>query len=201
MKNRTIPFILVLTFICVNLSRAENAAKPAQPANTPAAFEEALKNVEAQKAAERKALTLKYKEKLNKAVTAWLSQNETQKKSELNNVIDQNWEKLSGLFEFAMVHYDYYLRGFNYTISKSEIRESDSLTSPIKAQVVIMEKIYAEKYHAPNISNVDPYFFTVTTAITLNMEYLQDDFVITGTDKKITAIENDCPPDLKRMKI
>jgi len=201
MKNRTVPFILAFVFICLNVSRAKNPVQPAQAADSTSSFMEALKNIEAQKAEERKALIAQHKEKLNKATKAWISQSEAQKKSELNDIIDQNWDRLPKEYNFTMLYYDYYLRGFNYTVSTSEIRETDSLTAPIKAQVIIAEKIYAEKYHAPNVSNVDPYFFTVTTTITLNMEYRQDDFVITSADKKIIATENDCPSDLKRLKI
>ena len=201
MRNRTFSFILAFTFTCLSLSRAENTAKPAQPVDSTTSFMEALKNIEAQKAEERKALITQHKEKLNKAINAWISQSEAQKKSELNEVIDQNWDKLPKEYNFNMLYYDYYLRGFNYSIASSEIRETDSLTAPIKGQAVILEKVYAEKYHTPDISNVDPYFFTVTTNISLNMEYRQDDFVMTGIDKKIMSIVNDVPSDIKKYKI
>ena len=166
-------------------------------ADSPGSFEQALKNMEAQKAEERKALTLKYKGKLNQVMDSWLAQKQAEKNSQLNQVIDQNWDKLPYEYNFTTLHYDYYLRGFDYSILSSDIKETESLTSPIKAQVVIIEKVYAEKYHTPDLSNVDPYYFTVTTTIILNLEYRQDNFAITGTDSKITSIENNCPPRIK----
>lgn len=201
LKKRTVPILLLITFIYASLL-AQDSAKPVQPTtDVGVSFEEAMKKMEAQRAEERRVLTQKYKEKLSKAINTWISQKEIQKKSEMNEVIDQNWDKLPKEYNFNMLHYDYYLRGYNYSIASSEIRETQSLTAPIKAQAVITEKVYAEKYHTPDISNVDPYFFTVTTAITLDMEYHQDDFVTTGTGSKIVSIVNDCPPELKKMKI
>ncbi|MDO8662625.1 MAG: hypothetical protein Q7K98_05340 [Candidatus Omnitrophota bacterium] len=193
-------YLFLLSLCCVrDIFGAETSTNSAQASEAGAAFEQALKNVEAQKAEERKALTLKCKTKLAQLIDNWLSEKEAQKKPQLNQVIDQNWEKLPYEYNFTTLHYDYYLRGFDYNILSSEIKETESLTAPIKAQSVIIEKVYAEKYHTPDISNVDPYFFTVTTVITLNLEFRQDNFVIIGVDNKITKIENDCPDRIKRF--
>ena len=189
---------LISLFGVSNSFGAETPAKSSQAPDAGIAFEQALKNVEAQKAEERKALALKCKTKLAQFIDNYLPEKEAQKKSQINQVIDQNWEKLPYEYNFTALHYDYYLRGFDYNILSSEINETGSLTAPIKARLVIIEKVYAEKYHTPDISNVNPYFFTVTTAITLEMEYRQDNFVITSEDDRITKIENDCPEKIKR---
>ena len=177
---------------------AESAAKSNQAPDPGIAFEQALKNVEAQKAEERKALALKCKTQLAKFIDGYLGEKEAQKNSQISQVIDQNWEKLPYDYNFTTLHYDYYLRGFDYNVLSREISETESLTAPIKAQVVISEKVYAEKYHTPDISNVNPYFFTVTTVITLNLEFRQDNFVITSAESRIIKIENDCPDRIKR---
>lgn len=177
---------------------AQTPAKSSQAPDAGIALEQALKNVEAQKAEERKTLALKYKTQLTQFIDNYLAEKEARKKSQINQVIDQNWEKLPYEYNFTTLHYNYYLRGFDYNVLSSEIKETESLTAPIKAQVVIIEKVYAEKYHTPDISNVNPYFFTVTTAITLNLEFRQDNFALTGADTQIMKIENDCPDKIKR---
>jgi hypothetical protein len=200
MKNRAVPIILALTFIFVSFSLAQNAAKSAKPAYTPATFEEALKNIEAKKAEERKALALKYNNQLKLVTANWLSQREALKKSQLNGAIDQNWDRVPNQY-YTNVNNEYYLKGFNYSILNSEIRETESLIAPIKAQVVILEKIYAEKYHTPDMSNIDPYCFTVTSSITLSMEYRQDNFVVTNTDTKMMSMNNNnYPEELKKLR-
>ena len=207
MRLKTIKFItsaalVISSFLtgqsCVCL--AQGTAAPAQAVESGVSLEQALKNVEAQKAKERKALALKYSDQLNLVLANWLFQREALKKSQLNAAIEQDWDKLSDRY-FSSVHSEYYLKGFNYSILSSEIKETESLTAPIKAQVVIREKIYAEQYHNPDISNIDPYCFTVISSITLNMEYRQDNFVITGTDiKMLSKNNNDYPEELKKLR-
>ena len=208
MRLKTIKFIagtvLVVSFFLTSQSScacfAQEIATPVQAAETGASFEQALRNIETQKAAERKALILKCKEKLNLVLANWLFQREALKKSQLNGAIKQDWDRLSDRY-FSSVHSEYYLKGFNYSILSSEIKETESLTAPIKAQVVILEKIYAEKYHTPDMSNIDPYCFTVTSSITLSMEYRQDNFVVTNTDTKMMSMNNNnYPEELKKLR-
>jgi len=195
--------IIILTLLFINPAWAQDVggATLAVPTDEVSDFEQALKNVEAKKAAERQALNLKYHEKLNLVLANWLFQREALKKSQLNAAIEQDWDKLSERY-FSSVHSEYYLKGFNYSILSSEIKETASLTAPIKAQVVIREKIYAEQYHNPDISNIDPYCFTVISSITLNMEYRQDNFVLTGTDTEmLSKNNNDYPEELKKLRL
>lgn len=192
----------IIKFIICVLSATPLTLPGICRAQSGAAFEEALKNVEAQKAAERKALAVKCKEKLSQAVTSWISQKEAQKKSELNESIDQDWDR-GTITYFYNAHNDYYLRGYNYKVLSSEIKETDSLTAPLKAQVVISEKIYAEKYHTPDLSgiNIDMYYFSISSTITLDMEYRQDNFVVTNTEIKMLSKDNSYPEELKKLRL
>ncbi|MFA5311271.1 MAG: type III pantothenate kinase [Candidatus Omnitrophota bacterium] len=208
-KARAVPAaaiaILTVVFNLFNGSLFVDSAWPQDPKEPSRAiaaeFEQALKNIDAQKAEERNNLALKCKERFDRAVSGWLARREAQKKSQLNGIIDQNWDKLPYTYNFTNLHFDYFLRGFDYKVLSKEIEETGSLTAPIKAQAIIQEKIYAERYHNPNISSVEPYYFTVTTKITLNMEYQRDDFVITGTESKLLTIENYFPDELKKLRI
>lgn len=164
-------------------------------------FEQALKNIEAQKNREREELASRLGNQLNQAIDRWIETADTQKKAQLNQLIGQNWEKLSLIFAFEPVHYDYFLRGASYKKTKSDIIRTESLTATYKAHAIITETLYVERYHSPDISDPDPYFFTVTNQILLSMEHIKDDFIIIGTDYKTVNIENSCPEWVKRLRL
>ena len=200
MNNKTVPIILALTFLLVSFALAENV-KPVQSANSPASFEEALKKIEAQRAEEKKALAKKCEEQLNLTLANWISQRKALKKSQINQAIEQDWDRVPDQY-FTNVHNDYYLKGYDYSVLNKEIKETESLTAPIKAQAVILEKIYAEKYHTPDMSDIGPYCFTATYNITLNMEYRQDNFVITSAETKMLSLNNKgYPEELKKLRL
>lgn len=164
-------------------------------------FEQALKNIEAQKNQEREELASRLGNQLNQTIDKWIDTANAQKKAQLNQIIEQNWEKLSVTFAFEPVHYDYFLRGAAYEKTKSDIIKTESLFAAYKAHAIITETLYVEKYHSPNVSDADPYFFTVTNQILLSMEYVKNDFIITGTDYKTVNIENNCPEWVKRLRL
>lgn len=164
-------------------------------------FEQALKNIEAQKTREREELTSRLGNQLNQVIDKWIDAANAQKQTQLNQIIKQNWEKLSVTFAFEPVHYDYFLRGATYEKTKSDIIKTESLTATYKAHAIITETLYVEKYHSPDISDADPYFFTVTNQILLSMEHIKNDFIIIGTDYKTVNIENSCPEWVKRLRL
>ncbi|MDP2043949.1 MAG: hypothetical protein Q8K15_02120 [Candidatus Omnitrophota bacterium] len=164
-------------------------------------FEQALKNIEAQKNREREELTSRLDNQLNQVVDSWIQTANTQKKAQLDQLVEQNWEKLSLTYALEPVHYDYFLRGAAYKKTKSDIIRTESLTATYKAHAIITETLYVERYHSPDISDADPYFFTVTNQILLNLEYIKNDFIITSTDYKTVNIENSCPEWVKRIRL
>ncbi len=179
---------------------AEEAVKPSSASETGIAFEQALTKIEAKKEAELNKLAAQLSGQLEQAVDKWITQRSESRQLELNNLIEQNWEKLALTENISPLHYDYYLKGYVFGKGQSDIIKTDSLTSPYKGRVVIIEKLYVEKYHPANISNIDPYFFTVTGNITLNVEFGQPESVVTLSDYRVVAIENDCPENIKRMR-
>lgn len=164
-------------------------------------FERALKNFEAFKQKEQVELSNKIHNSLNEKIDAWLASAKNNKEKMLGARIHQSWEKLALQFPISPAHYEYTLKGYKYSTIKSDISRSDSITAPYKAIVIIQEEIYAEKNHSPDISDVMPYFFTVTTNYNLNFEYKQDNLVLVNTDSKITNIENKVPAELLKPKL
>jgi len=187
--------------LCLTPCAGEEPVKPSSAPETGIAFEQALAKIEAKREAELKKLGTQLSGQMEQAVDKWIAQRSQLRESELNSLVDQNWEKLALTENISPLHYDYYLRGYVLSKGPSDILRSESLTSPYKGRAVIKEKLYVEKYHSPNISNIDPYFFTVTGSITLNVEFNQVEPVATLGDYRVLTMENNCPENIKRMRL
>jgi len=183
------------------LSAAEEPVKTSSAADAGIALEHVLAKLEAKKDEEFKKLVAHLSEQVVETVDKWIVQKSELRRAELNRLVDQNWEKLSLTESISPVHYDYYLKGYNFSKGKSDILKSDSLTVPYKGRALVIEKLYVEKYHSPDISSIDPYFFTVTTQITLNIEFDQLTPVVTSIDYKVVSIENEAPEEIKRTRM
>jgi len=164
-----------------------------------AAFEEALKNYESYKQKEQDEVAKKINVTLNQVIEDWVAQAKQNQDNLIGNRLEQNWEKLALYFPISPVYYDYYLRGYRYNVIKDDVVKSDSITSPYKASANIREELYVEKHHSPDISDRNPYFFTVTTVYHLNFEYRQNKLELINTDKKIINIENTAPVEIKKQ--
>jgi hypothetical protein len=164
-------------------------------------FEQALKNYDTQKQKEQDELATKLNFRLSQAIDNWVDTAKKDKSAKLNTRLKQEWEKLTKFYPISPIHYEYSLRGYKYKIIKSDIAKTDSLTSPYKAVVIIREELYVEKNHSPNISDADPYFFTVSTNYVLNFEYKNEKFNLIDSNDKIVSIENDCPDEIKRLRL
>jgi hypothetical protein len=181
---------------------AEEKAKPSVALETGAALEQALAKIEEKREAERKKLAAQLSAQMQQAVDKWIAQKSNQRNSELHKLVEQNWEKLALKQSISPVPYDYYLRGFVLTKGPSDITRTDSLlANPYKGKAVVVEKLYVEKYHSPDISSIDPYFFTVTGNFTLAIEFGQAEPLATVIDYKVVDIENDSPAEIKRLRI
>ena len=162
-------------------------------------IEQALKNYEAQKQKDQDELTTKLNFSLDQTIEDWLIMARKEKDSKLQIRLEQSWEKLAQFFTLPPVRYEYYLRGYKYTVTERNVIKTESLTFPYKARVIIKEEIYAEKEHHPNVSNATPYFYTVTTTYSLDFEYQENKFVLVNSDSKIVNIENVVPDGINKI--
>lgn len=161
------------------------------------AFERAMRDVDAAKLKEQEELTAELKHKLKTAIDEWLHAQRTKKAAGLNKFVDQSWEKMAKRIAVEPVRYNYYLRDFAYYVAKSDITKTDSLAAPYKANVLINEYMYLEKYHSPSISYRRDYFYTVLTPITLNFEYHNGIFVVTGSQESMISMTKGAPPEVE----
>ncbi|MDD3345044.1 MAG: hypothetical protein PHO34_01210 [Candidatus Omnitrophica bacterium] len=162
------------------------------------AIEQALKNYEAQRQNEQDELTAQLNFRLGQATENWLDSAEKKRDGELGTFIEQDWDKQARTYMITPVRYDYYLRGYKYTVLDSDVIKTDSMTSPYKATVEVKEDLYAEKYHHPNISDSKLYYYTVTSFYTLDFVYKNDEFSLTGENCKMEGIVNEISPEARK---
>jgi len=189
-KNSIAPLIVI--FLCLPLVSVfpQNTSNPADQESVltesvssdtiTKAVEKAINETEAAKEKKNAELSAQIKLKLDQAVNAWISQAKQDKASDLNKLLHENWKNI--ITVTLPIPNDYYLRDFEYLIAKQDCVKSDSIISPYEAEVIITEKLYVEGYHAPGISDVSPYLYTISRPITINLKYSQDDFMVTDTD-------------------
>ncbi len=196
-------FILAAAFLWAGIFSASYAEenKPAAKTETGVVIEQALKNYETYKQKEQDELAKKLNLSLNQIIQNWIASAKANKESALGSRLQQSWEKLSPVYPISPVPYEYYLRGYKYNLIKSDVAKTDSIFAPYKATVTINEDLYVEKNHSPDISDANPYFYTVTTAYNLNLEYRQDKFVLINSDSRIVDIINEAPNEIKKFRL
>ncbi|MHB8154906.1 MAG: hypothetical protein ACYDFR_02500 [Candidatus Omnitrophota bacterium] len=194
-------FILLVAFLWVFSIAYAEENKPLAKTETGVTFEQALKNHEILKQQEQEELVKKLNFSLSQVIETWMAQAKANQESALGSRLEQSWEKLSLFYPVSPVHYEYYLRGYDYHLVKSDVTKTNSIVDPYKATVTIKEDLYVEKNHAPNVSDANPYFYTVSTNHTLNFEYINEKFNLINSDSKVVSIENKCPDEIKRLRL
>ncbi len=191
--------VTILIIACFSVvSFAEETNKPKDNTDPAAIFEKVLRDHEMKKQQEEATLTAKLNDSLYQAINAWIKSAKEDKDIKIGTFLQQNWEKLSLTFKVSLSHYEYYLRGYKYTVIKSDVMRTGSLTTAYKAEAVIKEELFVEKYHPPNVSDPNLFFYTVSTDYHLNFEYKQDKFVLVSSDSKIVGFINDCPIEIRK---
>ncbi len=192
-----IPVCLLAAFTGISYGQnPENS--PQESSSTKTAIEQALKNYETQKQNEQDELTAQLNFRLGQATETWITSAENNRYNELGTFIEQNWDKQARTYMITPVRFDYYLRGYEYSVTDSDVIKTDSMTSPYKAIVVIKEVLYAEKYHHPNISDTKLYYYTVTNFYTLDFAYKEGEFILVSSDSKMESIINEISNKARR---
>lgn len=143
-------------------------------------FEEAIQKLDAEKQKEHKKIAAELQVKLDVAVQDWLSQQKSKRNRQLNTIIEQQWENFT---EFGpRIHRSYYLRDYSYTIINVDIVKTESMIGAYKAAMNVTEKLFAERYHSPDVTYPQDFYYTVTMPIRVSFEYYNDKFVVTTTE-------------------
>lgn len=193
MPKVIIKFFLVQVFLCAHLFAwaAPQEEKKLTADSIKEAFEKAIKDVDAQKAAQEKELAQELKVKLDFALKEWVSHARQEKAPEMNKLTHQKWEGMSKFI--SPVPYDYYLRDYNYIVSNSDIVKTDSLMTPYRANAQVLEKLYIERYHPSNSSDIKEYLDVVSRSIRITFEYRDGKFAVTDALPGEISIERGWP--------
>jgi len=191
-------FILIAIYIgsFYQLSFSQQIGETKENNEPNIGLQQVLNNYDTQKQREKEELTAKLNFNLTQAINIWLNLAEKNQEKRLNLRIEQNWEKLPLTIALSQVHYEYFLKGYNYSVTKRDVIKTEALTFPYKGIVTVKEEIYAEQYHHANTSNRADFFYTITTIYTLNFDYQEEAFILTNTDSTITFIKNTAPKEI-----
>ncbi len=158
---------------------------------TKTAVEQALKDFETKKQNEQDELRAQLNFRLGQATENWLSATEEKRKEQLGRVIPQDWDKQARVAMILPVNYEYYLRGYKYSVTDNDIFKTESVVPTYKATVIIIEELYAEKSHHSNVSDIKPYLYTVTNICTLSFIYNNGEFSLLNSDTKMESMVNE----------
>lgn len=173
--------------------------KPLTADDVQKAFEKALKAVDSGKLEDEKILEELLHKAFRTAVEDWMDTAREKRAPDLNRKMSQKWEML---YEFGpYIHYDYYLRDYEFLEKGSDIIKTDSMTTPYRAYVNVAEKLYVEKYHTPDISYIEDFLYTVTYLVKIDMEYRGDKFIIVKEDRGQMSIEKGWPVSVSKKLI
>jgi hypothetical protein len=192
-----------LIVIPAGTSYAQDDQDPPKEGNgTKTIIEQALKSYEKQKQNEQDEIAAQLNFRLGQATENWITSEEKQRDKQLGTFIEQDWDKQPRTaIILPPIRYEYYLRGYKYTVSDSDVIKTDSVTTPYKAIVIVKEELYAEKYHHPNTSDTKLFFYTVTNTYTLDFSYRDGEFYLVNSDNKMDGIVNEISSQARRQWI
>ena len=162
------------------------------------AIEKAIKKVYKDKAQQEEVMIAALEGKLKSAVIEWISKIKGQKDLEMHQLISQSWELL---FKFGpRIHYNYYLRGYDYLESEADIIKTDSILGPYKGYSKITEIIYAQREHPVGASDMSQFFYTVTTPIKVNFDYRKDGFIFVNAERGELSLKQGWPQEMVKER-
>jgi len=137
---------------------------------------------EEKKEKERRQLQLEsdLRSKCDLVVKNWISRAKDEKSAQLNQYLHKDWDNFVKVN--YPVPYDFYLRGYDYKLSKIDYFKTGSLDAPYQGNAEIIENLYLETYHPANVIDKRQYFHTATSPIKLKLEYRGNNFLVTNIE-------------------
>ena len=202
-SNKIFDFIIFLTPLYFLFSVSTSVYGQAQENNddnagTIKVIEQALKNYDTKKQNEEEAFKVHLNSLLDQAAKDWIANIEKTRYNQLDNVVDQDWDKQPRNAMIMPFNNEYYLRGYKYSVTNSNIIKTESVNPVYKGIVAIKEVLYAEKSHHSNVSDVKQYLYTVTNICTLNFIYMDDKFELINTDISMESKVNEVSNEIRK---
>ncbi|MCX5716624.1 MAG: hypothetical protein NTV07_07290 [Candidatus Omnitrophica bacterium] len=155
------------------------------------AYEKAILHIDAQKELKKAKDDEEITAKLNSVIDEWQRVREAYRQGQINATINQEWEKTITSLPY---HMDYYLRDQN-----KEIKESDSVTDPYVADVLIKETLYVEQGPLIAEPRVD-YRYVALIGINLKLSYDKsaDTWQISDANEGIAGLQKGWPEEVAK---
>jgi hypothetical protein len=160
--------------------------------------EQALKNYDKKKQNKEEEFKAQLNSQLAQATKAWIANMEKIRYNQLDNIIEQDWDKQPRSAMIMPFNNEYYLRGYKYNTIDSNIVKTESLNPEYKGIVTIKEGLYAEISHHSNVSDLKPYLYTVINTCALSFVYKNDDFELINTDRKMESKVNEMSSEARK---
>jgi hypothetical protein len=191
-------FTLLYLAVLLKVFYAQEPDVAKEPKETVVVVEQALRNFEIQKQSQLDEFKAQLNARLQQATKNWLASTEEKRMNQLDNVVEQEWDKQARIAMILPVNYVYYLRGYKYNVVDSDIIRAESLTPTYKAVVNIREELYAEKSHHGSAGDIKPYLYTVTNICTLNFIFKDNEFILVKCDTKMEKMVNEMSSEARR---
>lgn len=189
-------FVLLFLTICLFFIIPLDILSAQTPPSEGEAFKKALRDIEAEKIKREEELLANLQAKLEVATQKWLASAKKNKGLEIDKLIEQKWEKLSKAI--SVVHYEYYLRDYEYSVVKNDIIKSASLIAPFQASLCVLERLYVERANPASSSYREKYLYKVEQQIEITFEYKEDKFNAINTEYAKPTIEKGWPEEVKK---
>lgn len=201
--NTTVLAVFIFTAIRPGILFAQDASdEPENGKDAKIAIEQALKDYEKEKKEKQDEFTAQLNFQLGQATETWITAMEKEKDGQLGKFIEQDWDKQPRTaIILPPVRYDYYLRGYRYDVTDSDVIKTESITSPYKGVVSVKEELYAEKYHHPNTSDTKLFYYTVTSIYSLDFTYKDGEFILVSSASKMGNMVNSISNQARRQWI
>ena len=191
-------FVMSLSGVCSGFSQDNDDTAvdgTLSPDQVEDAFKNAMSRADREREQKQEELTSNLRLKLEQAREEWFLSQSQKRNSELNSLVDQNWEELSRFG--PRIKYGYYLRGYAYSGNRIDIVKTSSLVATHTGHLNTTEKLYVERSHTPNVSDKNLFYFTVSTPVKVTFEYEQGNFVAVKTEYGDTTMDNGWPEEVK----
>lgn len=201
MSNRIRVGVLIFSFLFstvhlrVSFCEEKNIIVDERPLTevTQEGIEKVMQKIENEKMEREEVIKIDLESKLSVAIENWISLAKRNKNSELNKLVEQQWERLQE--HGPRFHYDYYLRGFEYLNLYKDIVKTNSILTPYKGSLNIKEALYVERTPLVNRPR-SKYYYTAITPIKVSFEYQQDKWIVIDTAYGQTSLEQRWPEEV-----
>lgn len=164
------------------------------------AFKKAIHDLNEEKENRQVEVSAELSEKLKSAIMNWIADESRTRSSQVNQMVEQNWEQL--LRFGPRIHYDYFLRAFDFFIRDFDIISTGSVIAPYRGLLDLREVFYVQRNYAEFNSYPKRYCYSVNIPTKIRFDYRNGEFVAGATERAQLSMEEGWPEEIfERVKL